>query len=358
MQFTFGFQIPHAGRGPLPWHTFDTWKCTEFSRLRMVYRPGMRTFLPRIVVASLLIVLLLWGNQALQSLLRTPPPAGQYTEQIAAREREWVDSGLATQEALDEARTRRQAEADAARAEADRKLAPIRYGVQGLAVGLSLLLLLPAASCLWNRFSLETDARGNLILRTRVLWPRETVLPWSAYDGIDYGVEEVVAPDSRGAAASSYWRWSVRLMPKQTQGELIPPVMLHPHRQQEHPGPHPQPPQRVTELIGWLHEHSRLPVTGPRILDRTLISGMVPSHQKIYVETPTVSTRTYHSLDEMPPDVRAKAEEMLQSAQPHSRHEQFVVRDSSGSRKVYHSLDEMPPEVRRMFEQVRKSRET
>ncbi|MDH3583978.1 MAG: hypothetical protein OER86_07165 [Phycisphaerae bacterium] len=72
-------------------------------------------------------------------------------------------------------------------------------------------------------------------------------------------------------------------------------------------------------------------------------------------------TRVYSSLDDLPPEIRAKIEQFKDQAGPgglpdstttvtvqKSGHYRFT--DDSGVEQVYHSLDEMPDDVRKLFE--------
>ena len=76
----------------------------------------------------------------------------------------------------------------------------------------------------------------------------------------------------------------------------------------------------------------------------------------------------YHSLNEVPPELRAQMEslqtealkEALSSASADDEEIKFIkrktvslfkVKDASGNERVYHSLDELPPEIRKAWEQ-------
>lgn len=84
----------------------------------------------------------------------------------------------------------------------------------------------------------------------------------------------------------------------------------------------------------------------------------------------------YHSLDEMPPDIRATFEKLqsettkgLDAGQLLSEvlkgtlkpgtivsrtdFQEFRIQDETGKEQVYHSLDEMPPELREAYEKAR-----
>ena len=75
--------------------------------------------------------------------------------------------------------------------------------------------------------------------------------------------------------------------------------------------------------------------------------------------TDHVVTRTHEAdnLDDLPPDIRAKFEDMLASGQTSmtfgtSEAVTFTYEDSSGHKQTYHSLDEMPPDVRVIYERL------
>jgi hypothetical protein len=79
----------------------------------------------------------------------------------------------------------------------------------------------------------------------------------------------------------------------------------------------------------------------------------------------------YHSLDQVPPEIRAEIEKAESQAfkdalkstssdgltttiSTHKTISVFKVKDASGNERIYHSLEELPPEIRTAIEQVRK----
>jgi hypothetical protein len=72
------------------------------------------------------------------------------------------------------------------------------------------------------------------------------------------------------------------------------------------------------------------------------------------------TTRTFTSLDEMPEHLKAEAEQLMAQAghtgagEVGSHKQVFRFSDSKGNEQVYHSLEEMPPEVREQFERIRR----
>jgi len=77
------------------------------------------------------------------------------------------------------------------------------------------------------------------------------------------------------------------------------------------------------------------------------------------------TTRTYHSLEEVPEHLRPRIEKMMAEAHeqgaPQSQVWQtskktITVRDAQGNVRTYHSVDEMPPDVREAYERARNAR--
>ena len=79
-------------------------------------------------------------------------------------------------------------------------------------------------------------------------------------------------------------------------------------------------------------------------------------------------THEYKSLDEVPPELRAQMQSMqaealkeaFSSASADDEEIKFIkrktvslfkVKDASGNERVYHSLDELPPEIRKAWDQ-------
>ena len=78
----------------------------------------------------------------------------------------------------------------------------------------------------------------------------------------------------------------------------------------------------------------------------------------------------YHSLEELPPELRAQIEKLESEALKEGlssssssddlttkiiskkTYSVFKVKDGSGNEKVYHSLDELPPEIRAAWEKA------
>jgi len=61
------------------------------------------------------------------------------------------------------------------------------------------------------------------------------------------------------------------------------------------------------------------------------------------------------TLDDLPPDIREKISAGLQSGSgsPVETAASYTFRDSSGQEHTYHSIEEMPPDIRALFAQAR-----
>ena len=62
--------------------------------------------------------------------------------------------------------------------------------------------------------------------------------------------------------------------------------------------------------------------------------------------------RVYHSLEEVPPEMRAKIEEFLTREAGGQASQTIKVRDLSGREQTYHSLEELPPEMRALLKDI------
>lgn len=85
----------------------------------------------------------------------------------------------------------------------------------------------------------------------------------------------------------------------------------------------------------------------------------IVSHQTIRLTDPaTGETKTYDSLDQLPPDRRAEIENAMKTGLNVGAEscvaESYVFKNPDGSDAVYHSLEEMPPDIRKIFESIRR----
>lgn len=64
---------------------------------------------------------------------------------------------------------------------------------------------------------------------------------------------------------------------------------------------------------------------------------------------------TYHSLDEVPPEMRSLMEKMQSGtikADDLKKFEVYKIKDASGQERTYHSLDELPPEFTEALKRI------
>lgn len=85
----------------------------------------------------------------------------------------------------------------------------------------------------------------------------------------------------------------------------------------------------------------------------------IVSHQIIRLTDPsTRETRTYDSPDQLPADRRAEMENAmytgLNASTGSNAAETYLFKNPDGSDAIYHSLEEMPPDIRKIFESIRR----
>ena len=74
-------------------------------------------------------------------------------------------------------------------------------------------------------------------------------------------------------------------------------------------------------------------------------------------DSQTGKTTTYGSLDELPPDIRAKFEHARASAGPVApHHTKIVIKDASGTTRTYDSVEQMPADIRAIYERALRER--
>jgi hypothetical protein len=107
-----------------------------------------------------------------------------------------------------------------------------------------------------------------------------------------------------------------------------------------------------------------------RFLSLFQATGQPPRHVVTLKKTISVKTvdkdggrHEYNSLDEVPPELRAEMEKLEAEALKDSANSSsaiisrkksaiYKIKDASGNERIYHSLDELPPEIRAAVEQA------
>lgn len=92
--------------------------------------------------------------------------------------------------------------------------------------------------------------------------------------------------------------------------------------------------------------------TMPRTTDLTERRGSITNHV-----TTSTESHTCHSLEEMPPEVRARVEEVAAQGRSSgawtSVSDQIIVTDENGTR-TYNSVEKIPPVVRAQYEEAQR----
>lgn len=353
-------------------YLFVNWDLAHQGAEQIVYRPGLKTLMGRLgltLIMAVLIATLYFGiaDPLLKSSERRviTPATQQQVEELARATKELEESlrETMTEEAWQDYVRKREAEQTEREAQIAEKMAQQNAVVQtgiaivgGVCTLFALVGLLAPLSVLWNRLSIDRDIRGNLTVSTRVLWPRTHSWPMDSFGRITVCAKEVIHSTRYRRNVSVGWRWHVFLEAKGAGLGTQEPVAFCPSQQKSRPSLEGRMPDRVAIFVQWLESMTRLPVSGPTIME---FSGMEPglfSTKRRFrsVGQPHVERHTYRSLDEMPPEVCAQAERMMAEGKTtHSTHS-ITVRDAEGREQTYNSLDEMPPELRAKIEEIRR----
>ena len=114
-------------------------------------------------------------------------------------------------------------------------------------------------------------------------------------------------------------------------------------------------PGLLSRLFGWLIGPPRTWPAPGGPSGGTLRSTVSQTTTRIEMTDPaTGEKRVFNSLEEAPPEIRARIEAMRAGGGDVQTRQAFTIRDASGQERTYHSVDEMPPEVRAIYDQVRR----
>jgi hypothetical protein len=119
------------------------------------------------------------------------------------------------------------------------------------------------------------------------------------------------------------------------------------------------PPGSVSKLTAHLQRLTGIEsvVRGEVSVDRSLLLGDRVTQRYPMATKPKITRHFARSLDEIPAELRPTAEKMFKESSgkkgPVVRQSfSATVRDSDGNTTVYNSLDEMPPEMRARYEEA------
>lgn len=231
------------------------------------------------------------------------------------------------------------------------------------AMGLVALLGLSAPIIpWWHRLTIELDGRGNLTVRVRKLVSSSRSWPINAFTRIAVLAQEVVggSPWDHGRAG---YRWRIQLIgPGGPNNILQPLVEFWPYHQHTRPPQEPLP-ERVASLVNVLQRMTGLVAPKPLIIHSPVDSPLASRGRRhMTISAPVIESHTYGSLDEMPQELRADVEQIMDEAQQAGdaagehrviSRQAFAYRDSDGNEYTVDSLEKMPPEMRALYERIR-----
>lgn len=136
-------------------------------------------------------------------------------------------------------------------------------------------------------------------------------------------------------------------------------VEFWPDCQKDRPAPDRVSP-RTAELLQRLKLLAGLPCTKPQQVE--CHSGRAGAYRTgrtlVTTSEPVGERHVYRSLDEMPSNLRQRAEEMMTEARERGissvTREQITIRDSDGNVHTYNSVEEMPFDIRARYEEMRR----
>ena len=224
-------------------------------------------------------------------------------------------------------------------------------------------------STLWQQVAIARDARGNLVVERRDIIPRRHTWPRGSFEHIAVRAEQLARNQGHGRYRPAGWRWQVALVPP---GNIDTQVVFWVGHDGERIDSDTSVPEKVAEFVQALEGLTGLPVREPAFVAfedeshgrfkagvRFSRHGVSPGHT-VHAET------TFGSLDEIPSHLRPQAEALMAQARAKAagRHwatgsytaTTYRVTGEDGVTRTYASLDEMPPEMRARMEQAQRNR--
>ncbi|HOZ48591.1 MAG TPA: hypothetical protein PLO37_23230 [Candidatus Hydrogenedentes bacterium] len=359
-------------------YDIQTWRRAKTAPGELVYRPSSSTLIYRLILTVLTAFIIYGlyrsgGVDAWRTISHGPPrPASPVAVTPPGSDSDGASTGLSTERLaqLQQERTERM--------ERQRQsLEQIDYAIAWIlcvaAILCALVGLLAPASTLWQSVRVRRDPRGDIEFRRRgftgLVSSRSCPRDQLAFIGTS--VHESFA--GRRPRRPLGWRWRVTVYSRKDAPGLTPfAVDFLCLLERERPSQHGRLPAVVEQLVDGLEGVTGLTcdrtygvaeARGPR-----LRRGVITTHAVATSEPHvTRTTRTFRSLDEIPEDLRerfgAQLEQMRvdveRTGQPQQREvssRTITVRDSSGQTRTYHSIEEMPPELRARYEQFVRQR--
>ncbi len=230
---------------------------------------------------------------------------------------------------------------------------------------LCAVMVLPPAAYPFEWVTIQRSG-DDLIVRKRGVWSVTRRWPLSTFGQIICYVDAESRRSPGDISTIVGWRWMVKLAaPAETWIEQEPSLVDDPevvffidYRKIQPANDEPLPGS-VNKLTAHLQRLTGIEsvVRGEFSVDRSLLLGDRVTQRYPMATKPKITRHVAYSLDEIPAELRPTAEKMFkESAEkkgPVVRQSfSATVRDSDGNTTVYNSLDEMPPEMRARYEEA------
>ena len=240
------------------------------------------------------------------------------------------------------------------------------WGIGGLAAAIGIVAPL---SALWQAVTISRGVRGVLTVTARRVFSRTKEWPIDVFRNIAVIVQERASHPARGIPNHEEYLWRVGLVDQtghwrvelQIDRSKTPPI-------------EGRMPERTREWVEALRQVTRIPCSSspvfieyggrPRLLGAQ--SGAAPVDAELMEWngnrarhiTTSFTTKTYHSLEEMPPELRARVMEIEGRAPTIGKEafisEKIVITDSEGNTRTYNSVADLPPDIRARYDEALK----
>jgi hypothetical protein len=94
-------------------------------------------------------------------------------------------------------------------------------------------------------------------------------------------------------------------------------------------------------------------LTSPSVSVTLRTTAAIEKQKFVYVDKTSGKRQVFHSLDEIPPEIRAMLKEVQASGTAIEK-SVYSFQGPDGQKHTYHSLEEMPPEIRATYESILK----
>ncbi|MBX7255960.1 MAG: hypothetical protein K1Y02_06330 [Candidatus Hydrogenedentes bacterium] len=242
----------------------------------------------------------------------------------------------------------------------------LKSGAQVFVVLLGILSMLPVLSALIEEVGIGRDASGNLVVQKRSLWTSRLVSPLSQHTTIQVSACQSLARTRRhGPLYSRGYTWIVTVVSSPLmQGVGGFHLEFQLDHQHERPLDNRPFPSRVKEFVDALSGITGISADPkPAIVDAQVSGRGWGTTRNITIPISRV-TRHEIPLDELPPDVRAKVESLVNSekggltpgfTKEVTLKQEFKVLGKDGSVQHYDSIEDLPPEVREAIERMHRA---